>query len=122
MCFISKSIPYKRIAEKDIFVQKLLTYPHRYSPFFFFEEWIPNQLKTSEIGKITQNPLGEYCIDEGIHSSKCILRVDIKTYIAGRIILKPASDCKVYKAFIPKGSEYYVNDEGEYVSNQLIIL
>ena len=121
MCFISRLIPYKRIAEKDIFVQKLLTYPHMYSPFFF-EEWIPNQLKTAKIGEITQSTLGEYCINEGIHSAKSILRINIRTYISGRTTLNPTVDCKVYEAFIPKGSEYYVNDEGEYVSNQLIIL
>lgn len=29
---------------------------------------------------------------------------------------------KIYEAIIPKGSKYYVNEHGEYVSDKLIIL
>lgn len=135
MCWRSTKLD-KQIATKNIKVfkvgyvinGKLISYYRSYSYDF-------NQLYETDINPIRW-PGGHYILN-GFHSydrKKCKCKKDKKTYTwdiytfcssspYSRIIpLASYSDeNSIVECIIPKGSEYYENEKGEIISNQIII-
>ena len=131
MCWISKTIPIKNIAEKDIICYKVF---HFYN--IFFDEQLDRtkiQLDRTKIQKIysecmnflyipykkqehinlkIENDIIRYIIEEGYHSYSTFERAH---YRLGY------SDLKIIECIIPKDSEYYVNSRQEIVSSNIIV-
>lgn len=132
----------QRTATKDIPVKKAFSVTKSelrslcYSGF----RWTRGDLRKTYIGRVRRFRTEDstpscyvWSIEEGFHSAK---NVEILDYFrnrpkikvgngkgAGRIFdvgYKP--DVEILNCIIPKGSEYYLNECGEYVSNQLIVL
>ena len=129
MCWISKNKPILRIAEEDIPVKKVLRVvkdvhhfweKHFYSPCFNVYEWTPGIIHEEEIGKVIDTPFSDYVICEGLHSCANITLHKGQAYSSRPMFIVYVNE-HIFNAFIPKGSQYYLNEYGEYVSNQLCI-
>lgn len=142
MCWVTYKENYlkRKTAEKDIKVKKLLErnpQGNLSSPFFEFD-WVIGKIHVSSIDKprICSNMNMTTCwqINTGLHSSKHIIMTKHWVYCYSTcwgfipvyvklLNAKPIGvNYKIYEAIIPKGSKYYVNEHGEYVSDKLIIL
>ena len=133
MCWYTKSKTIGiKVAEEDIPVVKGLDRKNDeefYSPIFRFK-WKKGIVYTSLLSKPkVNNFLKIFSIDEGFHSCTKLIYVD--NYMDGIPFTKMINGfgrtilCRKYdivNAVIPKGSLYYVNEEGDYVSNQLKIV
>lgn len=129
-----------KTAEKDIPVKKVLS-TSMSSPYFpvLWEKNKARELNFAISAYIGgKNALGEYVwvVEAGFHSCKKIFCVDDNNF-AEYFTSQPeinrsnfrlmqtysgnSGDFAVYDAIIPKGSNYYVNEYGEYVSNRLMI-
>lgn len=131
MCWKTRKTPIKQIAESDLKVYKILKYVENYiiSPIRGFI-WELNKTYKTEL----DNP--NYYIDErrnvincGFHSLLDSPKLHRTMFFASRIWYIKSSDIMLYspneyvfEAIIPKGSEYYENENGEIVSNQLKII
>lgn len=131
MCWVSKTIPIKNIAEKDIICYKLFHFEN-----IFFDEQLDRtkiQLDRAKIQKLyseymhflyipykkqehinlkIENDIIRYIIEEGYHSYSTFERAQ---YRLGY------SDLKIIECIIPKDSEYYVNSRDEVVSSNIIV-
>lgn len=114
MCWVGKR--KRNIAKEDITVYKYLDEDHN-SPFLKYH-YCKNEL----CEKVLLKP--KFAID---WKNKNVIDVYPYIYIYSgyhsyiRIPrAKPLVDSTLYKFIIPKGSEYYINTEGEVVSNQII--
>ena len=117
--------PKIKIARKNIKVYKLLecSSGRLFSYFFTWYEWELNKIQASPIVITTQkyaikettNVLQRWIIEQGLHSyldpNMCI---SIKRFPS---LIKS----NLYNAIIPKGSHYIIGDEGDIVSDRLII-
>lgn len=125
MCWKTCKTPIKQIAESDLKVYKILRRVENYivSPIWEFFIWELNKTYKTKL----DNP---YCykdidiIKRGFHSL-----LDSPKLHSGRIWCTKSCDVMyyspneyVFEAIIPKGSEYYENEDGEIVSNQLKII
>jgi hypothetical protein len=140
MCWITKKKEYieRRVADSDIHVFKIC-YRYIDDKTDWYESAYYNYVY--EIGRHYRQELGipdlnefdnDYIIDEGFHSydassvriglSGCDhIQVILKSRFGG--IFKNSSIRTVVRlnCIIPKGASYYVNEEGEYVSSELIV-
>jgi len=115
MCFhIDPKYPEKKIAKRDIpcykvlQVQKFFEEERYASPYKLFFYKLGKQ-EFTEIGKVMEY---DY-INEGFHSYSTKKK-------AGRI--RFCMNSSIFKAIIPKGSEYYYSSKRkEYVSNSIVI-
>lgn len=138
MCWESNNIPEVKVAEKNIKTFKVmyrdLKYEELFSYFFY---------KLYSIGKITSKIILSYekfdssCyIHAGYHSYDInIKQKHYYDYKRGVYIVKIGNVEEYYiepfsnifqtlcvvECTIPKGVEYYVNEYGEYVSEQIIV-
>lgn len=128
MCWITDKIPVKEIAKEDIKVYKIInTHCGLFSPCIPDISWEIGIPKYSEIG------VSGHLIREGLYSLKDIPHIEpqhgwsnLLSYLEwvtaeNKSIMKYDYGEKVFEAIIPAGSEYYLNELGEYVSNQLIL-
>lgn len=108
MCLYTKQT-FPLIAQKDITVSKQLR-KGCISPYFELRY----KLGKSYFAEFRKAPSiltpGAYVIHNGLHSFVSAFHPQIEY------------GCKTYKAYIPKGSEYYVGQEGDIVSNQLVVV
>ena len=134
----------RRTATKDIPVKKafLATKSEIRSLVFSGFRWTRGVLRKTYLGKVRRfriehtSPCYIWSIEEGFHSAKDI---KIDGYYTGnsrlnrlkvsngkkacRIFnIRCESGIEILNCIIPKGSKYYVNECGEYVSDQLILL
>lgn len=127
MCWITRLKEYqvKRIAANDIQVYKILEKRRTWisglikyvSPFYNFKYKL-NKVYKSRIELDFQTRNGALTIEKGLHSFTNLRHAE--GYCAAN---EPY--CKtwlIFKAIIPKGSTYYVNEDGEVVSNKLKII
>ena len=137
MCWITFKEKYskRKTAEKDIKVKKLLErdlHGNLSSPFFKFD-WKIGKTHVSHIDKPRIHPLTMqgWHINTGLHSSKHIIMTKHWAYcystwwfipVNVKVLTVRKHNFEIHKAIIPKGSQYYVNESGEYVSDKLIIL
>lgn len=133
MCWYTKSNEISiKVAEEDIPVVKGLDRKNDeefISPIFRFK-WKKGIVYHSILSK-PKKYLGSetFSISKGFHS--CTKLIYENYYIDGIQFTKMINEfgrtilCRKYdivNAVIPKGSIYYVNEEGDYVSNQLKIV
>lgn len=129
MCWITDKIPVKEIAKEAIKVYKIInTHGGLFSPCIPYISWEIGILKYSKIG------VSGHLIREGLHSLKDIPHIEpqhgwsnLLSYLEwvtteNKSIMKYDYGEKVFEAIIPAGSEYYENENGEIVSNQLKII
>lgn len=127
MCWTTrlKEHQVKRIAANDIQVYKILEKRRTWisgrikyvSPFYNFKYKL-NKVYKSRIELDVQTRNDVLTIEKGLHSftnfqqAKCC-------YNIGKLNCEPWF---IFKAIIPKGSIYYVNEDREVVSNKLKII
>lgn len=124
MCWSSKTKPVLQIAEEDIPVKKILLCregTNNYvSPCYREFSWNVNKVHTTKLGEPIK-PFLTYDISQGFHSCENIRALGTFWAIGWHVIFERDSYEVVLNAIIPKGSEYYKNEYGEYVSNKLKI-
>lgn len=133
MCWLTKEKPVLKIATEDIKVKKVLTV-NMYSPYYS-KKWEANEVYKLEypIEPFENHWETEWSIERGFHSCVNIyehFRNGMKYFSSNRTLnwagftiptSIPRPVC-IFNAVIPKGSEYYENEYGEIVSNQLKII
>lgn len=118
-----------RIAKKDIPVYKVLeTEPDTEGllSLYRYEEYKLGELKLASIG-VMGRPYPDvrilpnfstackvYIINQGLHSFTSLRKAEMAK--------RPWNNATVFKAIIPKGSEYICGIHGDIVSNQLVVL
>ena len=130
MCWVSKTIPIKNIAEKDIICYKIFHIQNiifeqfdrtkiqidknkiqkLYSEYMNFL-YIPYK-KQEHINLKIENDIIRYIIEEGYHSYSTLERALYGIY---------NSNYTIVECIIPKDSEYYVNYRQEIVSSDIIV-
>lgn len=127
MCWITNVTPQSKLAEEDIPVFKIVR-KHLQAYYQEFRYSIGEVFKT-EMSVPIFSPCKVFYIDEGFHSysnQKC--KTVIREGMAGPIIivfhheayrLDSYMDAYILECIIPKGSIYYLNHKGEYVSNKI---
>ena len=141
MCWETKTIlkPIKHKAYKDIQAKKVLRICHNgdlSSPFFKMMAWVPETQYTISEGLNLINVFPKnvfnivWRIDEGFHCYSMNNKVGLNKI--GSIVVKKGSnyvtsmfndfsDLKVFEVIIPQGSTYYENEDGEIVSDNIIL-
>lgn len=123
MCWVSYKPPVKKIAKKDILVYKFVNIrsylTNRCISFFFNFTYILDMKYNTyiEIRKVGKGERYRWAGHEGFHSY-----YDKKTALLEYELYKINKFTSIVKCIIPKGSEYYINEENEIISNSIIIL
>ena len=137
MCWVTYDKKYKKfkVAEEDIPVFKVVRKNSLLS-YYTDYPYILNEIHTTEPIKINHSLVyhgEEWKIEKGFHSYsvECITEIargargwNIKVYDSDKktVLLdyyEMSSTCKL-ECIIPKGSLYYVNEWGEYVSESIL--
>ena len=128
MCWKSKLMPQKLVAKRDIPIVKILA-PNMCAYFFRGFQYDLNKRYLTKLEKPKWNLLHDnYIINHGFHSySKKVKMAIDEDYIhvfypsCGVYMTVYSSVANIVNGIIPKGSHYYLNDDGEYVSDSIII-
>ena len=117
MCWTNKKIN-RQIATKDITVYKVVLFKNN-ECISLYKEFNYNFHKIyTELIHINQY-YDLYCINEGFHSYMSLKSAQfILTFI---MTTRNEFNARIVKCTIPKEAIYYVNDDKEVVSNQIII-
>ena len=142
MCWSSKTLE-KRIANEDIKVFKVGY--ERNAKLDSYYRWFLYDINRLYETAIHPERFEElYVITQGFHSynrKKCSyfckikdniilhkikdIQINVRTKITGKIIDRYYGNIidsiKIFECTIPKGAEYFENEDGEIVSNQIII-
>ena len=104
-----------KIAKEDIHCYKVFVVrnTHLISPYQKYR-WYINKLITIPKFGIINYSNGTKDVHEGLHAYT-------KTGLYLNIILFANSNAKVYNCIIPKGSKYYLGENEDIVSNQMIV-
>lgn len=130
MCWITNSKPEAHFADSDIKVYKIVTktprknmvnslycgYTYKIGKLFEMEERIiPGLVLSGANGK-------SYAIKKGFHSYATFEKVKMKFEEEITYAINPGVGMLVIvECIIPEGSRYYINNEGEVVSDKIII-
>ena len=143
MCWVTKNEDclYRMTADKDIPVFKIVHDADErpgYVSYYYGAFYIEGQESTSYLEEPLTGQKKSYSVNHGIHSyGSDIVKVslgwhigEIRVYV---IFLGECLDACIYDqeyinakdiyrldCIIPKGSKYYLNEYGEYVSNKII--
>ena len=128
MCWKSKLVPKRLVAKRDIPITKILA-PNMCAYFFRgFQYDLHKQYLTELKEPRWDCVLDKYIINHGFHSySKKVKMAIDEDYIhvfypsCGVALAVYSSVANIVNGIIPKGSHYYLNDDGEYVSDSIII-
>lgn len=135
MCWNTFKKPVLKTAKRNISVKKVLAF-NMNSPLYFFH-WEKDKVyctdkptKPVKYGKRAWQRK-RWFIEEGFHSCKEVYKVywnDFSYFSSqprlemfGFTISLLGTCVHAYDAVIPKGANYYLNEYGEYVSDQLMI-
>jgi len=133
MCWVTNITPQSKLAEEDIPVFKVVRKNSLLS-YYTDYPYILNEVHTTKPLKINHSSVEEWKIQEGFHSYsiECVTKIvrtvcgrSIKVYNSDKddeVLLdyyEISSTCKL-ECLIPKGSLYYVNEWGEYVSESIL--
>lgn len=133
MCWITFDKPLKKsIAEKDIPIFKVCTKSARFlnTVRSYFKDYYYQLGIVYELSCIIPIEINDHFeIDEGFHSylASCIFKHDVFDNIwiistrSMRYVCSYESRGIKVSGYIPKGSEYYVNEDGECVSNSICL-
>lgn len=121
MCWISHCKPVLKVAEEDIKVHKILKKDEDgyVSPIFQFCKWTPGIVYETTLGHGHIGAIGNFEICKGFHSCTEIHEEGGVWCIKAKDLFAIDSGEEIVDAVIPKGSQYYLNEYGEYVSNKL---
>lgn len=117
MCWESNKLPVRRIAKKDIYVYKIVESIDKFnciSAVKYFQ-YQYNKIYTQESPIAFDSKENVWAIKEGFHSYKTLLKAKAdyhKLHIDYYIIVQ---------CIIPKGSTFYENENGEVVSDSIVI-
>ena len=116
MCWTNKKLD-RQLAGKDIIVYKVVFFENNscVSPYQEFN-YDFHKIYTEVIH--VDYRYGLYCINKGFHSYKSLKSAQ---FILTRFISRNICNGRIVKCTIPKGAIYYINDDKEVVSNQIII-
>jgi len=130
MCWTSVKIPKLKVAKYNIPVFKVMSLTSKadtLSSIYMGFNYEIGKEYTSTIGEVFGSPV--YCIDEGFHSYSLGCTVSAIGKLTMVFASKTVHQLDVYgsetilvKCIIPKGSSYYLNENGEYVSNKIKLL
>ena len=122
MCWVSAKKPVMLIADKDIPVKKILSVQDgKLCSPVQHAEWKLNVVYKTALQSIPEH-INNWYLNYGFHSCSAIYTDPVFWRNAlGVMIFKHEEYDSVYDAIIPKGSKYYVNESGDYISNQLMI-
>lgn len=135
MCWKTRTKPVKRVAKKDIKVNKVLIYNYYtnnfHSPYYDFI-WVRGVLYEQKLN-VNVMTNGEdkvlyYYIKEGFHSGKNMRRkveeyrgMHYIIYANNNLLFHHVTNKYIICDFIiPKGAEYYMNSNGDYVSDKIV--
>ena len=120
MCWISNFAPVLKVAEEDIKVQKVLKKVGNLyvSPIFEYCHWTPGIVHETTLGH-THIGTRIFEIGKGFHSCTKIHEEGGVWCTKTKDLFAVDSGEEIVDAVIPKGSQYYLNEYGEYVSNKL---
>ena len=134
MCWITFDKPLKKsIAEKDIPIFKVCTKSARFlnTVRSYFKDYYYQLGIVYELSCIIPLEINDcFEIDEGFHSylaNCCVFTHDVfddlwvRTKLSMRYLCYYDSRAIKVSGYIPKGSEYYVNEDGECVSNAICL-
>ena len=134
MCWTTNKLPKRQIADEDINVKKILFLLYMdddkmeydvISPYYGMQKWHSGRCVESELENPKQSMGCYHLINIGLHSCKEVVVMkgaffatnEGKTWNRLWPVIESQFVCD---AIIPKGSCYYVNEYGEYVSDRLI--
>lgn len=132
MCWMSSEKPVRKKADEDIkafkVVRKLPEIHGKfvYSPYYLYGKGVVYEegKKAKRIRIRIERFLDRYAINQGYHSYQ---ENHLWAINGNYIIIKNVSENKnfytketIMKCIIPKGTYYYVNKHGEYVSESII--
>ena len=129
MCWTSKTIPVRRIAKNNIKVYKILYKVGNIikSPVFNEFAWeigVDFSISSTRLYTVKSGEL--YYIDEGFHSLKDVpIKKGFYWYTPKTNYMLFGIDehtDTLFECIIPKGSAYYINSNGEIVSDHLKIV
>lgn len=138
MCWIGKKEEAIRLeAKKDIEVFKIIykTEKKKYISYYWGFEYKKNMIEKQDL-RISNNFSDSILIHSGFHSYKSLDMLNVINNRGINVCVRPINGfgrtidnvSSIYgkdkliiaKFIIPKGSEYYENQHGEIVSNQII--
>lgn len=123
MCWVTNKFPIRLIAESDIPVKKLLYRINEslYSPCYR-TEWNVGETKDCTLDKPIISLYNDLTweIYEGFHSCKELHKHHEGWCCGDTLILGSSPFDIICDCVIPVGAEYYINENGLYVSNRLI--
>ncbi len=148
MCWTSSYNPIFKVAEEPIPVKKILREnDDDILSIFYHFNWKLNQRYHTELGipSLVENetkndsspayfyiPLPSWTIEKGFHTCSEIHKINhsgtirfvnqYDTPIAMFIRPEFHNNVKIYNCVIPSGAHYYVNEENDYISEDLIII
>lgn len=127
----SEDIPVQKVLVEYDDGQSLIYDYHLFSPIFNSIEWKTGEVKVAKIDRIYNLYPNTYTIERGLHSCKKIaflpdfnnawvskLHEELDGY---SLLWYKTKNEIVVDAIIPKGSHYYLNEYGEYVSDKLMM-
>lgn len=138
MCWTSYKTPVSQIADSDINIFKIVRKTHiaerSKSLFYNFEYNLKEPYSLSEKlevdARLHFNNSREFIINEGFHSYHPKVYLRISPYIVEVLVsryefhigwIPYSNDLVIAHGIIPKGSQYFLNSNGEYVSNRIIL-
>lgn len=132
MCWTS-DIAIKKTAKRDFYVYKIGSIVDNYFVSLYNRYYYTAKKVNNRIDLIINNPFSSIkVIQKGYHSYKFValghyyINTPLRTVYLGSYnaaasaILGSFSGCVVATFIIPKGSEYYENNDGEIVSSNII--
>ena len=140
MCWKSKEVPVRQVADKDIKVKKILKKcddGQLVSPIYCDFPWKIGEVAHCELGEPYASYLNSFspfkyeekskCYDINCGLNSCVfIGWNFNTWISlyegrGHEMFASNDDEAVCDAIIPAGSSYYLNEHGEYISDKLMI-
>lgn len=124
MCWISSKPPVRRIAIESIYTYKVV---YDYSEFLcdslimgFVYEYYKLYTQNKAIMPLCRARTNKWIIEEGFHSYRTWL-VAKKAFEGFSTDSSIRKKIKIVQCIIPKGTTFYINENGEIVSDRIII-
>ena len=138
MCWTTFIYPHIQIATENIPVYKIVDkkkgfwFWSTFSSYYYGFTYKLHKRYSEKLGRIWDPCTGLYAIDEGIHSyHNTLTRISTSKYgdrwirsFNGEILDNYCTLARTIvkvQGYIPKGSKYYLNEDGEYVSEQIVL-
>ena len=139
MCWTTFIRPHIQTATENIPVYKIVTKEGGFWFWSTFQSYYQNfiyklhKIYSEKIGKICSEEANFYSINKGIHSyHNAFTKISVGKHgeiwigglngdIIGYYFQSAYRNVVKVQGYIPKGSKYYLNEYGEYVSEQIVL-